>query len=185
MTGRSDARHRADGRRGVLCRADGRVGSRRQADGRRDVLCRADQQGSVLVIVLGLILFLSLLIAAVMAFAGVSLRATIAYRGRTEVIQSATGGIDLAVSIIRPDTAIGVFGGTPIEVDYEQIHVTCTGLSGSGAATPSGPADRRVECVAARSGSANPVIRQEIRFVDGYGSHPGTEVEILNRTVSG
>lgn len=145
----------------------------------------AGQQGSVLVIVLGLILFLSLMIAAVMAFAGVSLRATIAYRGRTEVIQSATGAISLAVSIIRPNTAIGVFGGTPLEVDYEQIHVTCTGLSGSGATTPSGPADRRVECIATRSGSSNPVIRQEVRFVDGFGAHPGTEVEILNRTIAG
>ena len=141
-----------------------------------------DERGATLLFVMAIMLLGSLVIAALLGYTQVSLRASKSYRSRTEQVQAASDAVDLAVAEIRHDRTKGVEGST-VTADYDPGTATCEGEPGSGEADPiGGHVDRTVSCVGKISGRT--IVQTRIRFLDRGGDEPGAEIQVLDRTVA-
>lgn len=150
--------------------------SRPEAAGRD----RAGEYGGSLLIVLAVLIFGSLVIGALLFYAQTQLRSASTYRERNESITQAEGAVDLTIARIRGDLLQGR-EGTTVTSTYHEATATCTGRPGSGALTGSGRADRVLDCTAAAGGRDRLTVRGKI--LDGNGDQPGTDVQVLARSV--
>ncbi|MCB0977805.1 MAG: hypothetical protein KDB02_10145 [Acidimicrobiales bacterium] len=141
---------------------------------------RSGEYGGSLVIVLAVLLFGSLVIGALMFYAQTQLRSASTYRQRNDAISQAEGAVDLTIARIRDDLLQGREGST-VTSTYHEATATCTGQPGSGAPSGTGRADRVVDCTAAAGGRNRLTVT--VKILDGNGDQPGTDVQVLARSI--
>lgn len=141
---------------------------------------RTGEYGGSLVIVLAVMVFGSLVIGGLMFYAHTQLRSATTYRNRNEAISRAEGAIDLTIARIRGDVLQGREGST-VTSTYHDATAACTGRTGSGAPSGTGRADRVLNCTARADGRDRLAVA--VKILDGNGDHPGTDVQILSRSI--
>lgn len=72
-----------------------------------------DDDGQVLLLALGFLVFFGLVIGALMTFAGASVLASERLREQRSTVYAADGAMDAAIQAGRADKRIGAFGATP------------------------------------------------------------------------
>jgi hypothetical protein len=69
-----------------------------------------DEDGQVLILALGFLLFFGLVIGAMLTFAGASVLGTQRLREQRASVYAADGAIDAAIQVARSDTGVGAYG---------------------------------------------------------------------------
>jgi type II secretory pathway pseudopilin PulG len=69
-----------------------------------------DEEGQVLLLALGFLLFFGLVIGAMLTFAGASVLGSQRLREQRSTVYAADGAIDAAIQVARTDTGVGAYG---------------------------------------------------------------------------
>jgi type II secretory pathway pseudopilin PulG len=137
-----------------------------------------DEDGQVLLLALGFLLFFGLVIGAMLTLAGASVLSTQRLREQRSTVYAADGAIDAAIQIARSDTGVGAYGdarcqppgassATPVLLtttatpdDLTKVDVICNWP------TDFLQPDRKVTFTAFLSGTTTPVVRATVTFHD-------------------
>jgi hypothetical protein len=138
-----------------------------------------DEDGQVLLLALGFLLFFGLVIGAMLTFATASVLGTQRLREQRSTVYAADGAIDAAIQVARSDTDVGAYGydrcqdplapTTPNPIlltttastdDHTAVKVICTWSPDH--LQP----DRKVTFTAFLSGTTVPVVRAMVNFHD-------------------
>ena len=145
-----------------------------------------DEDGQVLLLALGFLVFFGLVIGALMSFVGANVFTTERLREQRETAYAVDGAMDAAIQIGRTDPAVGAFG-VPADqcMHTSQFTVTAgsTAVTVSCVANQAALSDRDVTFSATVSG--NKMIVAEVRYYDSVDSMGTPPVEVLNWTYCG
>ena len=141
-----------------------------------------DEEGQVLLLALGFLLFFGLVIGAMLTFAGASVLGTQRLREQRATVYSTDGAIDAAIQVARSDTGVGAYGdarcqppgassATPVlltttatTADHTAVKVICNWSPDF--LQP----DRTVTFTSFVSGTTAPVVRATVTFRDSLGA---------------
>jgi hypothetical protein len=137
-----------------------------------------DEDGQVLLLALGFLLFFGLVIGAMLSLAGASVLSTQRLREQRSSVYGADGAVDAAIQVARSDTGVGAYGdarcqppgassATPVlltttatTADHTAVKVICNWP------TDFLQPDRTVTFTAFVGGTAAPVVRATVTFHD-------------------
>jgi hypothetical protein len=137
-----------------------------------------DEDGQVLLLALGFLLFFGLVIGAMLTFATASVLGTQRLREQRSTVYAADGAIDAAIQVARSDTGVGAYGdarcqppgassATPVLLtttattdDHTKVDVICNWP------TDFLQPDRTVTFTAFLSGTTVKVVRATVTFHD-------------------
>lgn len=137
-----------------------------------------DEDGQVLLLALGFLLFFGLVIGAMLSFATASVLGTQRLREQRATVYAADGAIDAAIQIARSDTGVGAYGdarcqppgassASPVLLtttattdDHTAVNVICTWSPDF--LQP----DRTVTFTSFVGGTTAPVVRATVTFHD-------------------
>jgi Tfp pilus assembly protein PilE len=133
------------------------------------------ERGAMLILVMGVLLFASVLVLAVLSFLRSYVASASAFQARTDRTQANADAVQYALNIERNNQNLGRYGTATNTTTwtYNSITVTCVGQPGSGAPQNSGYTDRLVVC-------STPVISAEIRYFDRGGAGNGVVAELIS-----
>jgi hypothetical protein len=141
-----------------------------------------DEDGQVLLLALGFLLFFGLVIGAMLTFAGASVLGTQRLREQRSTVYAADGAVDAAIQVARSDTGVGAYGdarcqppgassATPVLLtttattdDHTTVKVICNWSPDL--LQP----DRTVTFMSFVSGTAAPVVRATVTYHDSVGA---------------
>jgi hypothetical protein len=154
-----------------------------------------DEEGQVLLLALGFLLFFGLVIGAMLTFAGASVLGTERLREQRATVYAADGAIDAAIQVGRSDTGVGAYGdarcqppgassATPILLtttattdEKTEAKVIC-----NWSPDPLQP-DRTVTFTSFVGSMATPIVHATVTYHDSGGTVP--DVNILSWTYCG
>lgn len=134
-----------------------------------------DEDGQVLVLALGFLLFFGLVVGALLTFADASVRSTERLREQRSTVYATDAAVDAAIQVGRSDTGVGAYGDprcqppgstttTPVLLrtgaNQIDVSVTCTW-----SADPLQP-DRTVTFTSYVDGTTTPIVRATVLYFD-------------------
>jgi hypothetical protein len=138
-----------------------------------------DEDGVVLLLALGFLLFFGLVIGALLGFAESSTLATEQLRDQRSTVYTADGATDAAIQVARTNVAVGAFGAGYCDSSAPFMTVTATAPSTTVAtvtcSTPGDPLapDRTITFTTKVSGIN--VIVATVRYHDSSGAPPDVQ----------
>ena len=155
-----------------------------------------DEQGQVLLLALGFLVFFGLVIGATLTFAEASLLSTQRLREQRSTVYAADGAIDAAIQVGRSDTGVGGYGDarchapgassatapfvlttTATTADNTKVNVVCTWSPDF--LQP----DRTVVFTSFLDGATAPLAQAKVIYYDSGGTVPN--VDVLSWTYCG
>jgi hypothetical protein len=154
-----------------------------------------DEDGQVLLLALGFLLFFGLVIGAMLTFAGASVLAAERLREQRATVYAADGAIDAAIQVGRSDTGVGAYGDarcqppgassgptllttTATTDDHTVATVICNWAPDSELKP-----DRTVTFTAFVGSTTTPVVEATVIYHDSAGTPPA--VDVLSWTYCG
>lgn len=141
-----------------------------------------DEEGQVLILALGFLVFFGLVIGAMLTFAGASVRSTERLREQRATVYAADGAIDAAIQVGRADTWVGGYGDArcqpPATSSATPVLLTTTATTEDKTVTtvicnwspkPLQP-DRTVTFTSFVGGTGTPIVRAEVTYLDSAGT---------------
>ena len=137
-----------------------------------------DEEGQVLLLALGFLLFFGLVIGAMLTFAGASVLGSQRLREQRSSVYGADGAVDAAIQVARSDTGVGAYGDArcqpPGASAANPVLLTTTATTPDATTTKVicnwSPdflqPDRTVTFTAFVSGTTAPVVRATVTFHD-------------------
>jgi type II secretory pathway pseudopilin PulG len=137
-----------------------------------------DEDGQVLLLALGFLLFFGLVIGAMLTFAGASVLGAQRLREQRATVYAADGAIDAAIQVARSDTGVGAYGDPRCQPPGSSsttpalITTTATTSDATAAAVTCTwspdflQPDRTVTFTAFVGGTATPVVRATVTYHD-------------------
>jgi hypothetical protein len=137
-----------------------------------------DEDGQVLLLALGFLLFFGLVIGAMLTLAGASVLSTQRLREQRSTVYATDGAVDAAIQVARSDTGVGAYGDArcqpPGASTAMPVLLTTTATTDDQTAVKVicnwSPdflqPDRTVTFTSFVSGSAAPVVRATVTFHD-------------------
>jgi type II secretory pathway pseudopilin PulG len=137
-----------------------------------------DEDGQVLLLALGFLLFFGLVIGAMLTFAGASVLGSQRLREQRSTVYAADGAIDAAIQVARSDTGVGAYGdgrcqppntssATPVLLTTTATTIDVTTASVICNWSPDFlQPDRTVTFTSFVSGTATPVVRATVIYHD-------------------
>jgi hypothetical protein len=154
-----------------------------------------DEDGQVLLLALGFLLFFGLVIGAMLTFAGASVLAAERLREQRATVYAADGAIDAAIQVGRSDTGVGAYGDARCQPPHTStanpvlLTTTATTDDRSVATVTCNwspdflQPDRTVTFTASVNGTAGPVVEATVIYHDSAGTPPA--VDVLSWTYCG
>ncbi len=154
-----------------------------------------DEDGQVLLLALGFLVFFGLVIGALLTFADASVRSTERLREQRATVYAADGALDAAIQVARTDTGVGGYGDARCQLpgtsSATPILLTTTATTDDATVAtvicnwspdPLQP-DRTVTFTSFVSGPATPLVRATVVYHDSGGPMP--DVNITSWTYCG
>jgi hypothetical protein len=154
-----------------------------------------DEEGQVLLLALGFLLFFGLVIGAMLTFAGASVLGTERLREQRATVYAADGAIDAAIQVGRSDTGVGAYGDArcqpPGASSPTPILLTTTATTNDNTVAKVicnwSPdflqPDRTVTFTSFVGSMATPIVKATVIYHDSGGTPP--DVNILSWTYCG
>ena len=154
-----------------------------------------DEEGQVLLLALGFLLFFGLVIGAMLTFADTSVRGAERLREQRASVYAADGAVDAAIQVGRSDTGVGAYGDArcqpPGASTPTPILLTTTATIGDNTVAKVTcnwspdylQPDRTVTFTSFVGSMATPVVRATVLYHDSGGTPP--DVSILSWTYCG
>jgi hypothetical protein len=154
-----------------------------------------DEEGQVLLLALGFLLFFGLVIGAMLTFAGASVLGSQRLREQRSTVYGADGAVDAAIQVARSDTGVGAYGDArcqpPGSSSASPALLTTTATTDDHTVATVicnwSPdflqPDRTVTFTSFVAGTATPIVRATVVYHDSAGVPP--EVTIASWTYCG
>jgi type II secretory pathway pseudopilin PulG len=114
-----------------------------------------DEDGQVLLLALGFLLFFGLVIGAMLTLAGASVLGTQRLREQRSSVYAADGAVDAAIQVARSDTGVGAYGDARCQSPDQPPDPSSAVLLTTTASTPDGTT-AKVVCTWSRDGLLQP-----------------------------
>jgi Flp pilus assembly protein TadG len=147
-----------------------------------------DEDGQVLLLALGFLLFFGLVIGAMLTFAGASVLAAERLREQRATVYAADGAIDAAIQVGRSDTGVGAYGDArcqpPNASSPNPVLLTTTATTDDKTVakvtcnwSPDFLQPDRTVTFTSYVGGTTPIVRATVVFYDSGGTFPNVEVK--------